>query len=90
MPSAAHHEDMLPNNHFFLGTQIADHGIEAHHEDVVRYVALLRRHGHDGLLLDIVEDPTHPAVARERAFGRLLSHLVHRRPAADHAHAHAA
>ena len=41
-------------------------------------------------LLDIAADSSHPAVARERAFGRLLSHLVHRRPSADHGHAQAA
>lgn len=81
---------MLPNQYFILGTRIADHGIEAHHDEVVRYIAALRRYGHDGLLLDIAADPNHPAVARERAFGRLLSHLVHRRPVADSDHAHAA
>lgn len=82
---------MLPNQHFILATMIADHGIESHHDDVVRYVAGLRRYGHDGLLLDIAADPGQPAVARERAFGRLLSHTVRRRPATtDTRHPHAA
>jgi hypothetical protein len=83
----AHHEGMLPNHHFILATKIAEHGIDAHHDEVVRYVAALRRNGHDGMMLDIAADPTHPAVARERAFGRLLSHLGHRRTATEHAHA---
>lgn len=87
MMAEAHDEHMLPNHHFILATQIAEHGIDAHHDEVVRYIAALRRNGHDGMLLDIAADPTHPAVARERAFGRLLSHLVHRPAHADHAHA---
>jgi hypothetical protein len=78
---------MLPNQHIILSHKIAEHGIDAHHDEVVRYIAALRRYGHDGMLLDIAADPTHPAVARERAFGRLLSHVGRRTRAAHHAHA---
>jgi len=77
-----------PQLHLFLqrsgqlADQIADHGIERHHADVLRYVAELRREGRDGVLLDLAADPSQPAVARERAFGRLLAWIA-RTPASQ-------
>jgi hypothetical protein len=65
-----------------LAGQIAEHGIESHHADVLRYVAELRREGRQGVLLDVAADPTQPAVARERAFGRLLAWIA-RTPASE-------
>jgi hypothetical protein len=62
---------MTPDMHYRLALQIAEHGIDAHQYDVLRYATDLRRHGLRSAALDIVIDPTQPAVARERAFGAL-------------------
>ncbi len=40
-------------------------------------MAELRREGRQSVLLDVAADPAQPAVARERAFGRLLAWIAH-------------
>ncbi|MFM2076273.1 MAG: hypothetical protein RJA49_163 [Actinomycetota bacterium] len=77
MLGKAHDDHMIPEPQLHLSLQIAEHGIEQHHADVLRYVAELRREGRDGILLDLAADPSQPAVARERAFGRLLTWIAH-------------
>jgi hypothetical protein len=62
---------MTPDMHYRLALQITEHGIDAHQHDVLRYARDLRRHGLRSKALDIMVDPTQPAVARERAFGTL-------------------
>jgi hypothetical protein len=62
---------MTPDMHYRLALQIADRGIRRYNDDVLRYVAELRRNGHRSTALDIASDPAQPDVARERAFGRL-------------------
>jgi hypothetical protein len=62
---------MTPDMHYRLALQIADRGIRRYNDDVLRYVAELRRSGHRSTALDIAADPAQPDVARERAFGRL-------------------
>ncbi len=89
MINSAHDESMLPNHHFIVATRIAEHGIDARHDEVVRYIAALRRAGNDdGGVRDIAADPSHSGLAEGRTFGRLLSHLGRHRAA--HAPAHAA
>lgn len=67
-----------------LATLIAEHGIEVvaasgRLEGVVRAA---RRAGAFATLSALVADDTAPAVARERAFGRLASQLTALRPSA--------
>ena len=54
-----------------LAWAIARDGIEQHEPAVARVVLALRSAGAVTLLLDLVADRDQPAVARERAFGRL-------------------
>lgn len=54
-----------------LPTLVAERGIDAVADLVDQFVIARRCDGDAGLLLDIVADRTQPAVARERAFGRL-------------------
>ena len=54
-----------------LAWAIARDGIEQHEPAVARAVLALRSAGAVALLLDLVADRDQPAVARERAFGRL-------------------
>ena len=54
-----------------LAWAIARDGIEQHEPAVARAVLALRSAGAVTRLLDLVADRDQPAVARERAFGRL-------------------
>jgi hypothetical protein len=54
-----------------LAWAIARDGIERHEPAVARAVVALRTAGSVNPLLDVVADRDQPAVARERAFGRL-------------------
>ena len=54
-----------------LAWAIARDGIEQHEPAVTRAVLALRSAGAVTPLLDVVADRDEPAVARERAFGRL-------------------
>jgi hypothetical protein len=54
-----------------LAWAIARDGIERHEPAVARAVLALRTAGAVTPLLDVVADRNQPAVARERAFGRL-------------------
>jgi hypothetical protein len=54
-----------------LAWAIEADGIERHEPAVARVVAALRTAGADLTWVDVVADRSAPAVARERAFGRL-------------------
>jgi hypothetical protein len=54
-----------------LAWAIARDGIEQHESAVARTLARAAADGADGALVAIVGDRSQPAVARERAFGRL-------------------
>jgi hypothetical protein len=62
---------MTPERLLLLHHAIATHGIAAHEHEVARHLADLRAAGCTDGCLDIAADRTQPAVARERAFGRL-------------------
>jgi len=66
-----HHQDMTPERVILLHHAIADHGIARHEREVARHLADLRAAGCTDTALAIAADPAQPAVARERAFGRL-------------------
>jgi len=66
-----HHQDMTPERLLLLRHAIAEHGIDRHEHEVSRHLADLRAGGCTDQCLDIAADRTQPAVARERAFGRL-------------------
>lgn len=55
---------------------IAEDGIDAHPAMVDHLVRVARRHGLSPTLATVLADPTAPAVARERAFGRLAATLA--------------
>ena len=61
-----------------LATLIAEHGIEAVAASgrLDPVIELARREGAFATLVALVADHAAPAVVRERAFGRLASHLV--------------
>lgn len=61
-----------------LATLIAEHGIEAVAASgrLDPVITLARREGAFAALVALVADHNAPAVVRERAFGRLASHLV--------------
>ena len=61
----------LPHTLEDLAWAIARDGIEHHEAAVASAVALARSNGLDGALVELVADRAQPAVARERAFGRL-------------------
>lgn len=54
-----------------LPQMVAEHGIEAVADQIDQYVTAQRCAGACTLLLNILADRTQPAVARERALGRL-------------------
>lgn len=56
-----------------LAEAIAIRGITGADDDIRRLVTRLRCDGFHGVALDVLDDETQPAVARERAFG-----IVHR------------
>ncbi len=59
-----------------LAHAVAQDGIDQHAVAVARLAAdLRRREGVNPVLLEILEDPRAPGVARERALGRLLGEL---------------
>jgi hypothetical protein len=60
-----------------LAWAIARDGIERHEPAVARAVAALRAAGTASLFLDVVADRREPAVARERAFGRIGPRPAH-------------
>ena len=64
-----------------LAWAIARDGIEQHEPAVARAVLALRSAGAVTPLLDLVADRDQPAVARERAFGRLGLPVHHHQPA---------
>jgi hypothetical protein len=60
-----------------LAHQAAEHGVDVDRALVVQVVRAATRSGAPSVLGDVVTDPREPAVARERALGALLTHLVH-------------
>lgn len=64
-----------------LAFRVAEHGVDSERVAVSRLVRQARRHGVDDVLVDVVTDPREPSVARQRAFGELLSALRRPRPA---------
>lgn len=72
---------MTPERVILLQHAIADHGIARHEREVARHLADLRAAGCTAAALGIAADPSQPAVARERAFGR-LPFVTRRTPAA--------
>ena len=62
---------MTPERVLLLHHAIAEHGIAPHEREVARHLADLRAAGCREAALDIAADRSQPAVARERAFGRL-------------------
>jgi hypothetical protein len=64
-----------------LAFRVATHGVDSERGAVSRVVRRAATLGADPVLTDIVVDPREPAVARQRAFGELLS-ILGRRPAA--------
>ena len=63
-----------------LALRVATHGVDSERGAVSRVVRHATQLGVDPVLADIVVDPREPWVARQRAFGELLSFLG-RRPA---------
>lgn len=63
-----------------LAFRVATHGVDSERGAVSRLVRHATALGADPVLTDIVVDPREPSVARQRAFGELLSFLS-RRPA---------
>jgi hypothetical protein len=70
--SAATFDSYLDN----LGFLIARGGIAGFESDISRLVVHLRATGLCGPLTDVLDDRHAPAVARERAFGRLMVQLA--------------
>ncbi len=58
-----------------VASAIARDGIERHEHDVARVASAFGAAGRAGPVLDLVLDRSQPAVARERAFGRLTPDL---------------
>jgi hypothetical protein len=60
-----------------LAHQAAEHGVDVDRALVVQVVRAATQSGAPSVLADVVTDPREPGVARERALGALLTHLVH-------------
>lgn len=58
-----------------VGEQVAAAGLAAAEQRIAAVVGVARREGRAGPLVAVVADRTQPAVARERALGRLLAEL---------------
>lgn len=58
-----------------VGEQVAAAGLAAAEQRIAAVVGVARREGIAGQLVAVVTDRTQPAVARERALGRLLAAL---------------
>jgi hypothetical protein len=62
-----------------LALQAAEHGVDADRALVVEVVRAASAAGAPSVLADVVTDPREPGVARQRALGSLLAHLVRHR-----------
>lgn len=60
---------------------IAESGVDAHQAEVVHLADLAESTGQSRVLVDVMLDVAEPGVVRTRAFGMLLSRVVHRDPA---------
>lgn len=58
-----------------LAFRVAAEGVDAERADVARVARRAARLGASAVLTDLVIDPREPQVARQRAFGELLSFL---------------
>lgn len=61
--------------------RVAAHGVDAERAAVGQVVRRAADAGASEVLVDLVTDPREPQVARQRAFGELLSLLDRRAPA---------
>jgi hypothetical protein len=58
-----------------LADRLATHRPHALERELARFVEHARRRGVPPVLLSILDDPTQPDVARQRAFGRIMAEL---------------
>lgn len=63
---------MTPTDALALAEAVARDGLEAHHDRVAGAVRLARAHGLCPALVDALDDPDGPPVARVRALGRIV------------------
>ena len=59
-----------------LALRVATHGVDSERGAVSTLVRQARRAGLDPVLTDIVVDPREPYVARQRAFGEIVTALT--------------
>jgi len=62
-----------------LALRVATHGVDSERRAVSTLVRQARRAGLDPVLSDVVVDPREPYVARQRAFGEIVTGLTRAR-----------
>jgi hypothetical protein len=71
----AEHHQSRPVPYAELADRLATHGPAALQGELRRLIRDARRHGVTPLLVSILADPAEPDVARQRAFGRIVTEL---------------